>query len=260
MRLIATMSNVAGVAVTATAAMVAVAGIGSALAVVVVDRRYGEPGFICSESATASSCPPGQSMTVTENGVRFSFTVPDHEQWAGQRFSSVPTNKSPGGPISLNKSIAGPQGAEGIIYWTSFPNGDYADPCARLLGRSVGRSAADLAAAVCDSARHQARQGAFGRDPGRAPREVRVAQRSQERRLRPWVLLHLARRVRRCVVADDGSGRHDPGLDRRCGRDAPLHRSRDKRQANGGSRRRSIDRRIDQVRLATGVRSPATRR
>ena len=48
----------------------------------------------------------------------------------------------------LNKSIVGPQGAEAIIYWTSFPDGDYADPCARVLAPSIGRSAADLAAAV----------------------------------------------------------------------------------------------------------------
>ena len=71
--------------------------------------------------------------------------------WA--KFSSLSTNKSPGGPISLNKSDGGSQGAEGIIYWTSFPNGDYADPCARLLGRSVGRSAAALAAAVATAPR-----------------------------------------------------------------------------------------------------------
>jgi hypothetical protein len=42
----------------------------------------------------------------------------------------------------------GPQGAEAIIFWTSFPDGDYADPCARLLGPRVGSSAGDLAAAV----------------------------------------------------------------------------------------------------------------
>jgi hypothetical protein len=68
--------------------------------------------------------------------------------WGWERFSSISTDKSAGGPISLNKSIVGPQDAEAIIYWTSFPDGDYADPCARLLARSVGPSAADLVAAV----------------------------------------------------------------------------------------------------------------
>jgi hypothetical protein len=42
----------------------------------------------------------------------------------------------------------GPQAADAIIYWTSFPDGDYADPCARLLSPPIGPSAADLAAAV----------------------------------------------------------------------------------------------------------------
>lgn len=88
---------------------------------------------------------PGAKLVVTEAGVRFSFRVPT-ARWEG--FNSIPTKTSPRGPISLNKSIVGPQGAEAIIYWTSFPDGDYADPCDRLLGRSVGPSAADLAAAV----------------------------------------------------------------------------------------------------------------
>jgi len=50
--------------------------------------------------------------------------------------------------MSLNKSVVGPQDAEAIIYWTSYPRGDHADPCARVLSPRVGRSAADLAAAV----------------------------------------------------------------------------------------------------------------
>jgi hypothetical protein len=52
------------------------------------------------------------------------------------------------GAISINKSIAGSQGAEAIIFWATFPDGQYADPCANLLRRPVGPSAASLAAAV----------------------------------------------------------------------------------------------------------------
>jgi hypothetical protein len=93
--------------------------------------------------------PLGRRITVTEKGVTFSFKVPKMVGWSGwERFRSVPTETSPGGPISLNKSIVGPQGAEAIIYWTSFPDGDHADPCARLLSPPIGESAADLAAAV----------------------------------------------------------------------------------------------------------------
>jgi hypothetical protein len=72
---------------------------------------------------------------LTVEGVRFSLSVPT-PGW--DKFGS----------ISINKSIVGPQGAEAIIYWTSFADGDYADPCVRLLSPPVGASAADLAAAV----------------------------------------------------------------------------------------------------------------
>ena len=128
------MINVANLPVTAAVAMVAVVGIAL---------------LSPSSSPSATAQQPGSRLTVTENGVRFSLGGDGHaNEWDWAKFSSIPTNKSPGGPISLNKSDGGSQGAEGIIYWTSFPNGDYADPCARLLGRSVGRSAAALATAV----------------------------------------------------------------------------------------------------------------
>jgi hypothetical protein len=52
------------------------------------------------------------------------------------------------GDISINKSIVGPQGAEAIVFWTSFPDGDIADPCFDVLGPRAGRSTDDLAAAV----------------------------------------------------------------------------------------------------------------
>jgi hypothetical protein len=69
------------------------------------------------------------------DGVPFSFIV-RRRGW--DRFDG----------ISINKSTVGPQGAEAIIFWTGFPDGDHADPCIRLLGRSAWFSTADLAAAV----------------------------------------------------------------------------------------------------------------
>jgi hypothetical protein len=102
-------------------------------------------GFTATAQAH-SSASPGAKVTVTESGVRISFRVPNSSGW--ERFSTEPTRTSPEGPISLNKSSVGSQGAEAIVYWTSFPDGDYADPCARLLGRSVGKSASALAASV----------------------------------------------------------------------------------------------------------------
>lgn len=72
---------------------------------------------------------------MTVKGIPFSFRVPS-SGW--ERF----------GNISMNKSTMGPQGAEAIIFWTSFPHSDNADPCAYLLSLPVGSSAAHLAAAV----------------------------------------------------------------------------------------------------------------
>ena len=137
-------------ALAAVAAMVAVVGI-----------TLVSPSSSASATAQPDSSPTaasvglgsdshGARLMVTEKGVRFSFKVPTKapgEQSWWERFR-VGTGKYPRGPISLNKSFVGPQGAEAIIYWTSFPDGDYADPCDGLLGRPVGRSAAALAAAV----------------------------------------------------------------------------------------------------------------
>jgi hypothetical protein len=86
--------------------------------------------------------------TFTEDGVRFSFNVAPRPPGAFTPVKSIATDKLPAGPISLNKSVVGAQSAEGIIYWTSFPDGDYADPCVRLLSPSTGASAAKLATAV----------------------------------------------------------------------------------------------------------------
>jgi hypothetical protein len=72
---------------------------------------------------------------VVVGGVPLSFRVPTYG-W--ERF----------GDISINKSIVGPQGAEAIIFWTTLPDGDVAEPCADLLGPRDGRSAADLATAI----------------------------------------------------------------------------------------------------------------
>jgi hypothetical protein len=110
----------------------------------VEDPAVGHVAFVKFGSAPVRPLSATQTIEVTEEGVPFSFRVP--AGW--ERFSSVSTDKSAGGPISFNQSVVGPQGAEAIIYWTSFPDGDYADPCARLLSPPVGSAAADLAAAV----------------------------------------------------------------------------------------------------------------
>jgi len=161
MRRFANMNNAAKLAIAATAVMVAVVGI-TLLWPSASASATAQPGSsptavsvgVASDSLVAAACAPVASLmcasrlTVTENGVRFSFRVPTRRPGGWERFSSISTDKSAGGPISLNKSIVGPQGAEAIIYWTSFPQGDYANPCVRLLSPSIGASAAKLATAV----------------------------------------------------------------------------------------------------------------
>jgi len=138
-------------------ARVALAAAPVVVAVVVLMVLAVASGDDADRQSRPAGAPPSQQAgrfsedsrvvrhAVTEGGVRFSFSVPT-VGW--ERFSSISTDRSAGGPISINKSIVGPQGAEAIIFWTSFPDGDYADPCARLLSPPVGSSAADLAAAV----------------------------------------------------------------------------------------------------------------
>jgi hypothetical protein len=84
----------------------------------------------------AGSVPVG-SNSLSVEGVPFSFSVAT-SGW--ERFGS----------LYISKSTVGPQGAEAVIFWTSFPDGAYAYPCAHLLlpGHPTRPSAADLAAAV----------------------------------------------------------------------------------------------------------------
>lgn len=97
-------------------------------------------------SPSPSRTPAGVGPVESALSDRHSLTV------EGVPFSlSLPT---PGwerkGSLYISKSTVGPQGAEAVIFWTSFPDGAYAYPCAHLLllGDPIGPSAADLAAAV----------------------------------------------------------------------------------------------------------------
>ena len=77
--------------------------------------------------------------SLTVDGVPLSFSVPTLVQdrgWARYR------------SLYISKDTVGPQGAEAAIYWTAFPDGANADPCASLLPLPSDASAADLAAAV----------------------------------------------------------------------------------------------------------------
>lgn len=76
--------------------------------------------------------------SLSVDGVPFSFGVPTLTPGGWDQFDR----------ISINKSILGPQGAEAMIYWASFPSGAEAQPCADLLGLPDDASAAEIAATM----------------------------------------------------------------------------------------------------------------
>jgi hypothetical protein len=96
----------------------------------------GENGSAPAPSAiTRIDAAQPQRLSRTVGGIPFSFVV---RTVGWEAF----------GRVSINKSIVGPQGAEAIIFWASFPDGDSAEPCADVLSGAVGRSTASLAAEV----------------------------------------------------------------------------------------------------------------
>jgi hypothetical protein len=131
-----------------------------------------------SPSRTPAGAGPVESALIgrrelTVGGVPFSFSV---TMGGWERFGS----------ISINKSTVGSQGAEAIIFWTSFPDGEYADPCADLISPPVDPSAADLAVAVSK---------APGTELVRGPSDVTVGGRAAK---------HVVLTVREDVGCDPG--------------------------------------------------------
>jgi hypothetical protein len=126
-------------------AITIVAAIGAVAAVLVV-RWVPEHQSQPAAPPTTSVGPIYPTTTLTVEGVTFSFRDPGF--WpAGswERHGAIGGHR---GPASINKDLIPSQPAEAIIFWTGFPDGEYADPCANLLAPPVPQSAADLAAAV----------------------------------------------------------------------------------------------------------------
>jgi hypothetical protein len=78
---------------------------------------------------------------VTVDGIRFSFSVPA-SRW--EPYPSKPTLAE----ILISKSVQGPQGAEAVIYWATYPDGALADPCAYLAARPPLTNGAGVASVV----------------------------------------------------------------------------------------------------------------
>lgn len=76
-----------------------------------------------STSPSPAVSPPASAdptLTLTVDGLRFSVRLPDPKLGHGwETFGS----------LLVSKSIAGPQGAEAVVFWAGFPDGIEADPC-----------------------------------------------------------------------------------------------------------------------------------
>jgi hypothetical protein len=87
----------------------------------------------------------GRRVSRVVEGVSFSFRKPTPSWAAG------PIERRGGGfrsgSLYVSRSSWGPQGAEGIVFWTTFPDGKHADPCTELLSPTLD-SVAELARAV----------------------------------------------------------------------------------------------------------------
>lgn len=106
------------------------------------EARQAEPVANRFESGAA------RMLTRTVAGVRFTLEVPPG--WAngpiirrGEDFRS--------GGLLVSKSIRGPQGAEGVVFWTSFPHAEQAQACSKIIRNERYGSPADLAAGVASA-------------------------------------------------------------------------------------------------------------
>lgn len=147
----ADLDTVAKLAIAAAAvALVAVVGIN----LLPANSRVGGSGQTLSPSPSPSSSPQPTPVStaravvdpfsadysigrasLTVDGVPLSFNVPA-SGW------------EPQGSLLISKSVTGPQGAEAVLYWAAFPDGEVADPCARVPIWPEPATAADLAALV----------------------------------------------------------------------------------------------------------------
>jgi hypothetical protein len=106
------------------------------------------PAAATPASAGSIEAPRIGRLSRIVEGVQFSFRVPNLGWTPGPIERQPDGSGFRNGRLYISQDTVGPQGAEAIVFWTSFPDGDHADPCSRLLSPRVGPSAADLAAAV----------------------------------------------------------------------------------------------------------------
>lgn len=134
-------------------ALAVVAAVGALLAVLVVrsvsDGRQSEQTAAPAASDVDRLQPPStRRLSRVVEGVRFSFELPKccWERGPAKRLPDLSGFRT--GRLFVSENTVGPQGAEAVVFWTSFPDAANTDPCANLLRRPVGPSAADLVSAM----------------------------------------------------------------------------------------------------------------
>jgi hypothetical protein len=133
-------------------AFAVVAAIGAVVAVLVLrsvpeERQSQLAAASASVRVARIERPPVRKLSRVVEGVRFSFEAP----WRWERGPATRLRDGSGfrnGKLLISRNTVGPQGAEAVVFWTSFPGGDRADACGSLTRPRIGPSAADLAAAV----------------------------------------------------------------------------------------------------------------
>jgi hypothetical protein len=118
--------------------------------VAVADEPPGDASPAHADGSRGDSADDGshRRQTRTVAGVRLSFRAPSPD-WTPGPIERLPDGGGfRNGSLYVSKDTAGPQNAEAVVFWTGFPDGDHADPCANLLSPPNGPGAAELAAAV----------------------------------------------------------------------------------------------------------------
>jgi hypothetical protein len=93
----------------------------------------------------ASTRPADARRTRTVEGISFSLSA--DRSWVDGPIKGLPEGGFREGNLLISKSIVGPQGAEGIIFWTGVNGGPRAELCGAWRG-PADDTVADLAAAV----------------------------------------------------------------------------------------------------------------
>ena len=237
----------------ATAAL----GLAAVAALLVPSASGGAEAREAERSADRVGSGAVRVLARTVAGVQFTLEVPSG--WANGPITRRGEGFRSGG-LLVSKSTRGSQGAEGVVFWTSFPRAEQAQQCRKIFRNEKRVSSAELVAVVAS---------APGTSLVRGPSRVRLGGRSAT-----YIELDVLRDLGcdpgyffswrapcwgACWVVTGGGGQ-DQSVDRRCWRRALALRGRDQlagwRRPPPGD---PADRRLDPLRARLGRCSPPHR-